>query len=62
MEWIEHSFLLDIEDKDLLSRHFDWTHHISEAVPAFTLDYPRNYGILPEVRRAVMQQVTHGRD
>jgi hypothetical protein len=62
MEWIGHSFLLDVEDKELLSRHFEWTHRISESVPTYTLDYPRNYGILPEVRRTVLQQVTHGRD
>ena len=62
MGWIEHSFLLDVEDKELLSKHFEWTHRISESVPTYTLDYPRNYGILPEVRRAVLQQVTHGRD
>ena len=60
MQWIEHSFLLDIEDKDLLARHFEWTHRIAESVPSFTLDYPRNYGILPDVRRAVLQQVKNG--
>ena len=60
MEWIEHSFLLDIEDKDLLARHFEWTHRIAESVPTFTLDYPRDYGILPDVRRAVLQQVKNG--
>jgi hypothetical protein len=58
MDWIEHSFLLDVEDKALLSRHFDWTHRISEAVATYTLDYPRQYGILPKVRSAVLQMVS----
>ena len=42
MAWIGNSFLLDIEDHDLLSQHFEWTHRISGAVPTFALDYPRN--------------------
>ena len=53
MAWIENSFLLDIKDKELLARHFDWTHRVSGSVPTFSLDYPREYGILPEVRAAV---------
>ena len=55
MAWIENSFLLDIEDKELLAQHFDWTHRIAEQVPTFSLDYPRDYGMLPEVRRAVRE-------
>jgi hypothetical protein len=57
MEWVENSFLLDIEDRDLLARHFDWTHRISSSVPGFTLDYPRNYGMLADVRDAVCAHV-----
>lgn len=53
MGWVENSFLLDIEDRDLLARHFEWTHRISTAVPTFALDYPRNYGMLKTVRDAV---------
>ena len=53
MAWIGNSFLLDIRDEDLLARHFDWTHRIAGQVPTFSLDYPRNYGILPQVRDAV---------
>ena len=53
MAWVQNSFLLDIEDPDLLKQHFDWTHRISSAVPTFALDYPRDYGILPDVRNAV---------
>lgn len=57
MAWLNNSFLLDIEDKDLLTQHFEWTHRISEAVPTFALDYPRDYGMLPDVRRAVRRHV-----
>jgi hypothetical protein len=55
MAWVQNSFLLDIEDADLLKQHFDWTHRIASAIPTFALDYPRDYGILPEVRNAVQQ-------
>ena len=51
--WLENSFLLDIEDRDLLARHFDWTHRIASAVPTYRLDYPRDFCILPDVRRAL---------
>ena len=53
MAWISNSFLLDIKDKDLLARHFDWTHRISGQVPTFSLDYPRDYGMLGQVRDAI---------
>ena len=60
MAWVENSFLLDIEDRELLAQHFDWTHRISSAVPTFALDYPRDYGILPQVHHAIRQHVrTH---
>ncbi len=57
MAWIENSFLLDIEDKDLLARHFDWTYRVADRVPTFRLDYPRDYGMLARVRDAVRRQV-----
>ena len=61
MAWLGNSFLLDIEDHELLAQHFEWTHRISGAIPTFALDYPRDYGILPQVRNAVQRHVaTHG--
>ena len=59
MAWVHNSFLLDIEDPDLLKQHLDWTHRISSAVPTFAMDYPRDYGILPDVRNAVQQHVAN---
>ena len=59
MAWVYNSFLLDIEDPDLLKSHFDWTHRISSAIPTFTLDYPRDYGILPKVRSAVQNHAAN---
>jgi len=59
MAWLGNSFLLDIEDHDLLSQHFEWTHRISGAVPTFALDYPRDYGILRDVQNAVRQHAAN---
>jgi hypothetical protein len=56
MAWVGNSFLLDIKDRELLARHFDWTHRIADQVATFSLDYPRDYGLLPQVRDAVRQQ------
>lgn len=57
MAWIENSFLLDIEDQDLLTRHFDWTHRIADRVPTFSLDYPRDFETLANTRDAIRQHV-----
>ena len=57
MAWISNSFLLDIVDKELLARHFDWTHRVASQVPTFRLDYPRDYGMLVQVRDAVREHV-----
>jgi hypothetical protein len=57
MGWLSNSFLLDIEDRDLLSQHFDWTHRVSNTIATYTLDYPRDYGILPKVRDSVRQHL-----
>ena len=57
MAWLGNSFLLDIEDHDLLSQHFEWTHRISGTVPTFSLDYPRDYGILQDVQDTVRHHV-----
>lgn len=57
MAWLENSFLLDVEDHELLTRHFEWTHRISGRVPTFALDFPRDYAILPDVRDAVRQHL-----
>ena len=57
MGWLENSFLLDITDKELLSQHFEWTDRVSGSVPTFSLDYPRDYGMLPDVHQAVQLHI-----
>jgi hypothetical protein len=57
MAWVNNSFLLDIEDRALLADHFDWTCRIAQTVPTFALDYPRDYGMLSQVRDAVRRHI-----
>jgi hypothetical protein len=59
MAWVNNSFLLDIEDRELLAQHFDWTHRIAMAVPTFALDYPRDYDKLQDVRKTVQEHVAN---
>ena len=43
MEWVKHSFLLDIEEKSLLEFHFDQTANLANQPIHFRLDYPRRF-------------------
>lgn len=55
MGWLGNSFLLDVEDRVLISRHFEWTLRVSEQVPTRQLDYPRRYDALPAVRSIILE-------
>jgi hypothetical protein len=57
IELVKHSFLLDIEARDMLMRHFDDLTRLAALPIYFRLDYPRDYGALAAVRGAVVQQV-----
>jgi hypothetical protein len=43
VELVKHSFLLDIEARDMLIRHFDDLTRLAELPIYFRLDYPRDY-------------------
>ena len=55
IELVKHSFLLDIEARDMLMRHFDDLTRLAELPIYFRLDYPRDYEALPAVREAIIQ-------
>jgi hypothetical protein len=54
-ELVKHSFLLDFEEQDSLATHFDELARLVQSLPLFSLNYPRDFAALPEVRRAVAQ-------
>ena len=55
IEMVEHSFLLDVDQRDMLSHHFRQLLELAKELPFFRLDYPRRYEELPNVRTAVMK-------
>jgi hypothetical protein len=54
-----HSFLLDIESREHIARHFDWLAQFVKQPLFYRLDYPRDYDTLPAVRAAI---IAHSHD
>ena len=50
---IQHSFILDVEDRPGVSAHFDRLSKLANEAACFHLDYPRCYETLPAVLRAI---------
>lgn len=57
VEWVKHSFLLDVEDRVTLAAHFDQVSKLANDLPAYRLDYPRKYEGLASVRTAIIEHV-----
>ena len=55
IELVRNSFLLDIEEKELLAWHFDEMVRLAELPIYYRIDYPRRYEDLPRVRGAIIQ-------
>lgn len=51
----KNSFLLDIEARDVLARHFDDVSRLAQLPIYFSFDYPRRYDALPQVRAAIIR-------
>lgn len=54
MEFVQHSFILDIRSASTLGGHFERMVTLANKVSAFRLDYPRNYARLPGVHSAIV--------
>lgn len=61
IELVKHSFLLDIEEHELLAAHFDELSRLANRPIYFRLDYPRRFEDLAQVRRAIVDHV-HAED
>ena len=57
MALVANSFSLNPADLGLAGEKLSKAGLIAERVPAFALDYPRDYGVLPAVRAAVLESV-----
>jgi hypothetical protein len=58
IELLKHSFLLDIEERELLARHFDQLAKLANQPLFYRLDFPRNFASLPTLRQAIIQHAT----
>ncbi len=58
MALVESSFALDPSDTIQARRRLDDASALARAVPAFEISYPRDYARLPEVRQAILDQVS----
>jgi hypothetical protein len=54
VELVKHSFLLDIEARDMLVRHFDDLTRLAELPIYFWLDYPRDYEALRRCAKLIV--------
>jgi hypothetical protein len=57
---IQHAFLLDADDRARVRAHFGRLADLSEMVPMFTLNYPRQYERLHEVIDRVLDHSRQG--
>jgi hypothetical protein len=54
IELVSHAFLLDLDDRDLIARHFDHLARMVEFPHFYRLDFPRRYSVLGEVRQKIL--------
>ena len=54
VEWVKHSFLLDVEERPRLASHFDQVADLANRPIHYRLDYPRRFEDLPRVREAIL--------
>jgi hypothetical protein len=55
VEWVKHSFLLDVEERPRLASHFDQVARLAKQPIHFRLDFPRRFEDLPRVRKAIVE-------
>jgi hypothetical protein len=60
VEWVKHSFLLDIEEQPLLASHFDRLAKLANQPIHYRLDYPRCYEGMARLRQAIIEHATTG--
>jgi hypothetical protein len=55
IELVKHSFLLDVEEKSLLTGQFDQVTKLARQPIYYRLDYPRNFEELTQIRQAIVE-------
>ncbi len=57
IRWVQHSFLLDVEDTDLVAGHFERVTKLATKIPCYRLDFPRRFEQLHAVRQVIADNV-----
>ncbi len=60
VEWVKHSFLLDIEERARLASHFKQVADLANLPIHYRLDYPRRFEELAHVREAIVEHARAG--
>jgi hypothetical protein len=55
LEWVRHSFLLDMDEPPALEAHFKAVAAFVADIPCYRLDYPRRYDSLEAVCRDILE-------
>jgi hypothetical protein len=55
VEWVKHSFLLDVEERPRLASHFDQVSRLARLPIHFRLDYPRRFENLASIRQIIVE-------
>ena len=58
LAWARHSFLLDVEDRALISAHFDRIATLANHLVCYELDFPRRYDDLDRLLARVVAHAT----
>ena len=58
IELVKNSFLLDIEEREMLAAHFDVLSRMVSRPIYYRLDYPRRFEDLAQIRRAIVDHIS----
>lgn len=58
IELVKHSFLLDIDERQMLAAHFDELVSLVAKVPCVRFDYPRKFDTLAQVRAFLLADLS----
>ncbi len=61
VEWVKHSFLLDVEERPRVASHFEQVACLAKEPMHYRLDFPRRFEDLPRVRQAIVEHAREER-
>ena len=59
MAMMQNAFRLDVADRGRLARLFEAAGDMAATLPAYTIAYPHDFAVLPAVRDAILETLSH---